>query len=226
MNDKIVNLIEENYVTKIKEKDAQLMALNFQVNPHFLYNTLNTINCIALENGQKEISKMLVSLSELLRHTVKNSKKTVMFCQEFEYLKNYIFIMMNRFEGRFVFETEIPPEIQDIRVPNFFLQPFVENSVIHGFEDMEKGGIIKVSARFEEDTVVFLVEDNGKGIGAEELRALTGEDGKSVGISNVDNRIKLLFGRRYGVRIESGEGGTRVFITIPKSPDSEENPPI
>lgn len=216
MNGKIQTLIEENYETHLKEMEAELKALNFQFNPHFLYNTLNIINYLAIENKQALISNMLVELSEMLEYTAKNPGE-VMFSEDLKYLKNYVNIMERRFEGKFKVEYEIEPELFDHFVPKFFLQPFIENALIHGLEDTEEGGRIKVSGWTRDNMRYFSIEDNGKGMDSETIHRVleTQESPRSIGIDNINKRIKFLYGKEYGVRIESQvHAGTKITITL------------
>lgn len=216
MNQKINHLIEENYAVKIREKEAEIMALNLQLNPHFLSNTLNTINWMAIENNQNEISKMIVSLSTMLQYTVRNNKEVVLFKEDFQWLKSYIYIMSNRYPGMFEVEYDIDPMLQNQKVPKLFLQPFVENSMIHGFASMEKDGHIKISGKLENNVARFCVEDNGIGMAAEQIKNVMSGDGENIGIKNIDKRVKLIYGEQYGVMIESGpDAGTRIFIRMP-----------
>ncbi|MEY4462319.1 MAG: hypothetical protein RLY98_859 [Bacteroidota bacterium] len=220
MNQKIGTLIEENYEVKLKELEAELNALNFQFNPHFLYNTLNIINYLAIENKQTQISEMLVELSKMLEFTTKTSGE-VKFQDDFEYLKNYVFIMNLRFEGKFSIKYDFPDELMETKVPKFFLQPFIENSLIHGLSEIEHGGQIKVAGRLEDGIRIFEIEDNGKGMSQEKIKSVltkipADEFRKSIGINNVDQRIKLLYGKQYGVQIHAiVDKGTKVTIYLP-----------
>jgi len=216
MNEKIRQLIEENYEVKIREKETQIMALNLQLNPHFLSNTLNTINWMAIENNQEEISKMIISLSTMLQYTMQNSKETVLFKDDLEWLKSYIYIMSNRSPGLFSVIYDFDPLLYGKQVPKLFLQPFIENSIIHGFEFMESGGIIRIKGVIENETRYFYVIDNGKGLTEEEIHNALNSDEKKIGISNVNKRIKLIYGERYGVKIKSQVGtGTEIEISMP-----------
>ncbi|MGO4546706.1 sensor histidine kinase [Paenibacillus sp. 2TAB23] len=221
MNDNIHNLIIENYETHLKEMEAELKALNFQFNPHFLYNTLNIINYLAIENKQALISRMLVELSEMLEYTAKNTGK-VIFSKDVQYLKNYVFIMSSRFEDKFSVTYDIDPALYHYSVPKFFLQPFIENALIHGLEDMVEGGTIHVLGKMEENSRIFAIQDNGKGMSRETIRRVLRTDddptqvNSSIGIKNVNQRIKLLYGSDYGVQIISEIGhGTTVSMVLP-----------
>jgi two-component system sensor histidine kinase YesM len=216
MNLKIKQLISENYEVKIREKEAQIMALNLQLNPHFLYNSLNTINLMAIENNQIEISEMILSLSTMLQYTVKNNKEKVSFQEDLLWLKSYIFIMSNRFLGMFTVDYDFEEIFSSQRVPKLFLQPFVENSLIHGFENIEEGGLIRIYGRIEEDNRCFYVEDNGKGMTEEEILFVINNKENKIGLNNIDQRIKLIYGQEYGVNIYSeSEKGTKIKITMP-----------
>ena len=217
MNTKIQKLIEENYESKIREKEAEIMALNLQLDPHFMYNTLNVINLISVENGQDEISEMIVSLSKMLKYTVKTTSEIVPFKNDWEYLHSYILIMTKRFEGRFQVETDIDPALYTYGVPKFFLQPFVENAFMHAFEERRNGGVLVITGRIHEGVRVFEVEDNGKGISDEIMERIQTGSGGSVGINNVTKRIKILYGESYGVDFQTEQGqGTKVTIRIPE----------
>lgn len=217
MTDKISDLINENYKTKLRERDAEIMALNLQLNPHFLYNTLNIINWMAVDKNEEEISKMLVSLSTMLQYTVKNKQDLVSFGDDLIWLQCYLHIMEQRYAG--IFETkyelsQIPPSC---KVPKMFLQPLVENAIIHGFSLISEGGILLISGRELEGELEFTVEDNGKGMDSETLSSTISPDSTGVGISNVQNRIKLIYGEWYGMDIRSSlDVGTKVTIRIPK----------
>lgn len=218
MNAKIKNLIEENYKVKLREKETQIMSLNIQLNPHFLYNTLNIMNWTALENDQKELSRMIVSLSAMLQYTSENSRDTGDLAEDLNWLRHYLFLTNERFEGKFTVTYDISPELYSYQVPKLFLQPFVENAIVHGFSRLHTGGRILIRGRVEEGERVFTVEDNGIGIPAHRLEQLTQMESGSIGIQNVDKRIKLIYGEAYGVTLTSQEGkGTTVHLRLPLS---------
>lgn len=216
MNEKVKQLIEENYVAKLRERETEILALNIQLNPHFLYNTLNIINWMAVYGEKEQVSKMLVSLSRMLHYTTDNRKDSMPLGADIGWLKDYIVIMSNRFEHRFRIDFDIEPELMEASVPKLFLQPLVENAIIHGFRDMESGGLITIYGHRQGDDIEFCVEDNGCGITPERLQEVLAEASSSIGTKNVDKRIKLLYGSRYGIDIESvPELGTRVRLVIP-----------
>lgn len=216
MREQIENLIEENYAVKIREKETQIMALNLQLNPHFLYNTLNIINWMAIKEGNDKISDIIMNLCHMLVYTVKNKQDMVSFKDDLHWLQCYVFIMSARYTDKFSVEYNIAEELNLTKVPKLFLQPFVENAIIHGFEDIVQGGRIKIEGLSKDGISCFRVIDNGKGMSTDTVSYAGQRTSDSIGISNVDQRIKLLFGSEYGVNITSVIGsGTHVEITLP-----------
>ncbi|EMS70209.1 cache domain-containing sensor histidine kinase [Ruminiclostridium cellobioparum] len=216
MREQIENLIEENYAVKIREKETQIMALNLQLNPHFLYNTLNIINWMAIKEGNDKISDIIMNLCHMLVYTVKNKQDMVNFKDDLHWLECYVFIMSARYTDKFSVEYNIAEELNLTKVPKLFLQPFVENAIIHGFEDIVQGGKIKIEGLAKNGISYFRVIDNGKGMSTDTVSYTGQRTSDSIGISNVDQRIKLLFGSEYGVNITSVIGsGTQVEITLP-----------
>jgi two-component system sensor histidine kinase YesM len=216
MNERIRLLVTENYESRLKEQEAEIRALNMQMNPHFLYNTLNVMNWTAIENGQKELSKMLVCLSHMLQYTTRQEWGNVKLAEELEWMKSYFYIMSARFEEKFEVRYDIDPGLYDGKLPRLLFQPFVENAILHGFAHMESGGVIHIRGRKEGADCRFEVEDNGKGMSAEVLRAILNKESASIGINNTISRIRLAYGEQYGVDIVSARGhGTRIAITLP-----------
>ncbi len=216
MREQIENLIEENYAVKIREKETQIVALNLQMNPHFLYNTLNIINWMAIKEGNDKISEIIMNLSNMLVYTVKNKQDIVEFKDDLHWLECYIFIMSVRYENKFSVEYGIEESLYSTKVPKLFLQPFVENAIIHGFDDIMENGQIMIEGLIRDGKRIFIVYDNGKGMDASNIMKQKVKTSDSIGIKNVDSRIKLLFGDEYGVNISSEPGrGTRVEIILP-----------
>ncbi|WP_018752002.1 sensor histidine kinase [Paenibacillus sanguinis] len=217
MNEEVKQLIEENYVVKLRERETEILALNIQLNPHFLYNTLNIINWMALYGEKDQVSRMVVSLSRMLHYTTDNRKDLMPLFKDLGWLRDYISIMSSRFENRFRVDYDIEPELLEFPVPKLFLQPLIENSIIHGLRDMESGGLITIYGRRREEYIEFCVEDNGCGMTPERLQEALADSSSHIGIKNIDKRIKLLYGPAYGVHIESvPEFGTRVKLIIPQ----------
>lgn len=218
MNEKVRTLIQENYEAKIREKEAEVTALTAQLNPHFLYNTLNIMNWMAIDKDQKELSKMLVSLSNMLHYTTQNFEETGTLQQELDWLYNYIFIMGERFKGKFRVEYEIQDELYPYRVPRLFLQPIVENAIIHGFGSITEGGLIRIAGEIRDGERRFRVVDNGRGMDAATARKVMAPDSRHVGLKNVNTRIQLLYGKEFGLRFNTEiANGTEVIVNLPCS---------
>lgn len=216
MNERVRELINENYVVKLRERETEILALNIQLNPHFLYNTLNIINWMAVYGEKEQVSQMLISLSRMLHYTTDNRRDLMLLKDDIAWLEDYIVIMANRFEHRFRVDFEIQPQLMESSVPKLFLQPLVENAIIHGFRNMESGGLITVYGQRQGEDIRFCVEDNGSGIEPERLEQLLQAESENIGLKNVDKRIKLLYGDKYGIEIETvPELGTRVKLLIP-----------
>lgn len=218
MKSNIQQLMADN-VNKEKEKrEAELKALYAQINPHFLFNTLNSVRC-AVELGKKEkASVIIISLINLLKVTLKGNE-LVPLSQEIENLNNYIQILQMRHGMSFRSEFNIPEVLCDYKIPKLLLQPIIENSIIHGFEGIEHEGLILVNAEMESDKVVIYIYDNGKGMECDPLSLIDEDKGNkfsSIGIKNVDQRIKAHYGMNYGIRYETILGvSTTAIITLP-----------
>jgi two-component system sensor histidine kinase YesM len=216
MNDRIHLLVKENYEIKLKEKEAEIHALNMQMNPHFLYNTLNIMNWTAIENNQKELSKMLVCLSNMLHYTSRKEWGAVHLSEEIEWMKNYFYIMSARFEGKFTVNYEIDPSLYDHKVPRLLFQPFVENAILHGFNQMDEGGVIFIRGWEDDGSRFFEINDNGRGISEEMIKLILFKESSSVGIKNTISRIQMAYGDEYGIEIRPVQGsGTSILIRLP-----------
>jgi len=219
MNEQIRHLVTENYEIKLKEQEAEIQALSMQMNPHFLYNTLNVMNWTAIENGQKELSKMLVCLSNMLHYTSRKDWGAVHLSEETEWMNNYFYIMSARFEDKFAIGYEIDPRLYEYKVPRLLFQPFVENAILHGFDQIETGGFIRIRGWIEDDTRYYEIADNGRGMSQDTVNAILFRESSSVGIKNTIARIQLLYGEQYGITISSGpDSGTSVLIALPLNP--------
>jgi len=219
MNNRIRLLVTENYEIRLKEQEAEIRALNMQMNPHFLFNTLNIMNWTAIENGQHELSRMLVCLSQMLQYTIRKDWGSVRLLDEMEWMRSYFFIMSARFEDKFVVHYDIDPDLYDCTMPRLLFQPFVENAILHGFAQMETGGVISIRGRKLENSCRFEIEDNGRGMSPEVVHAIFHKETSSIGIRNTIARIRLAYGEQYGVDIDScPERGTRIGVTLPLQP--------
>ncbi|QUL54108.1 sensor histidine kinase [Paenibacillus tritici] len=216
MNDRIHLLVTENYEIKLKEKEAEIQALNMQMHPHFLYNTLNVMNWMAIENDQQELSRMLVCLSNMLHYTSRKTWDAVPLSEEMSWMNNYFYIMSIRFEDKFTVEVDMDPRLFEYDVPRLLFQPFVENAILHGFEQTDSGGLIAIRGWINGGTRYYEVADNGRGMSQEAVQAILHERSSSVGIKNTIDRIQITYGGAYGISMVSAPGqGTRVIITLP-----------
>lgn len=220
MVDKINNLIYENYTRQLLIKNAELTALRANINPHFLYNTLESINWLAKTNKQTEISQMVESLGRLLRNAISQKDHLATLSEEIGLLNDYITIQRMRFGDRLNFRLDIPKKWHNYRIPRLSLQPIVENSITYGLEKMADVCKISVTAREDGDNLLIIVEDNGPGITVENLERLRRwqhePNGLGVGLKNIDDRLKIIYGNQYGLEIMSDYGvGTTVILRLP-----------
>lgn len=223
MNGRIQTLIEENYASRLREKEAELMALNLQLNPHFLYNTLTTLYWIAVENNQQEMSLIIHNLADMLQTSTRNKKETWPLRTDLDWLNKYIYIMSSRFENLFYVEMDVEESLLDMEVPKLFLQPFVENAIIHGLAEKEQGGKIGIKGWSDGDKVQFTVVDNGRGMDKEQIDKIRSGKAASTGMPNVEKRIKLLYGIQYGLDINSSEGnGTTILLRMGMQPGQQD----
>jgi len=203
-------LIEEVKSQEKQKRLAELKALQAQINPHFLSNTLNTVKWMADLQKAGNISSLITSLIQLLHGSMGKGGEWTTVREELEYVKNYLNIMEYHFANQFTVHFEMEEDILDSRILKFVLQPIVENALLHGLRHLEREGVIIVKGYRDGSRLVLKVTDNGKGMPEEVLRAVTlpefanGKAGlNGMGIRNVDNRIKLHFGNHYGVSIQS-----------------------
>lgn len=218
MNHRLHRLVDENYKVRLREKETQIMVLTTQLNPHFLYNTLNMISMEALDSNAPGVSKMLITLSRMLQYTVVSEKETALFRDDLDWLQNYVEIMRLRHGERYRVEFDIAGELYDTSVPRLFLQPLLENAMLHGMRAVKGEGRIAVRGRLRGGLRIFAVEDNGCGIPAQKLEAIQRGEYGGVGLSNVEKRIQLIYGNAYGIQVRPGEPwGTAVTVTLPVS---------
>ena len=227
-NEKLIQeLKDKNYeimTMSNRQRKAELKALEAQINPHFLYNTLDSINWIAIENDQEEISQMLSSLGSLLRYSVTNIDMQVPLEVELEWMKKYTFLQQKRFNDSFVCQYDIQEESLNYPIYKMLLQPIIENIILHGFQDKKQGGVISVKAEVLEDgKLMIFIEDNGCGIKPDILKRIHNDisnktplNSESIGISNIVNRTNLYYKGEAQIQIESEPGrGTKVVLMIP-----------
>lgn len=228
MHDRIEELIESEYKSQILEKEARLEALQAQIDPHFLYNTLQTVSGIAIEKNVYEIEEINNHLSRMLRYSLSKKKSLVKLEEELENIKSYMCIQKYRYGERICLKWELSEEVLGCMVPVFTLQLAVENAMKHGLETKVGPGIIRIYAdRISEHTQRIFVEDNGSGIAEEKLAEInkmlherTEEYPQNVydrkGLRNLNERLKQQFGQAYGVELKNNAGeGAVLIIYIP-----------
>ncbi|WP_201004304.1 cache domain-containing sensor histidine kinase [Paenibacillus glycanilyticus] len=226
MSSHVISTQARLYESELSKKQAEFSALQSQINPHFLYNTLNCISGIGLEYGSKEIAQITSCMSKIFRYSVKEDA-LVRISEEMECIKAYLNIISIRYENKFAMEVRIDEKLMNLQTPKMILQPIVENAVYHGLERVDAEGELKVSGHFDANgDICFAVTDSGRGMDEDKLRHLREKlntehsdrgSGKSIGLPNINNRIKLLFGESYGiVDIVSRLGcGTTIIVKIP-----------
>jgi two-component system sensor histidine kinase YesM len=228
MLERINTLIKDVYQTRLKQKDAEYAALQSQINPHFLYNTLQMIKAEAVINDDEIVSQMITSLGYLLRYAIYNKHEMVLIQDEVEYVKNYLYIFKKRFEERIGFKLSLEDDTLKCKIPKLILQPVIENSITHGLSGICEAGEINIAIKFINNKCDVLIEvyDNGCGIEENKLQRIINElnaggDERSIGLKNVQERIRMKFGEAYGINIESKPSEyTCVKICIPALKES------
>lgn len=217
MMKRIRTLINEVYLSKITQKEAELKALQAQINPHFLYNTLSLINWKALAAGEEDISRMTLALSTFYRTALNRGRNVLQVETELSNTRAYLEIQSMLHDGNFDYEIEAQTEILQCESLNLILQPLVENAIHHGIEEKTDGrGKITVRGWKEDNCVWFMVEDNGVGMEQEVADKILTMESKGYGVRNVDERIRLCYGEKYAMKVESVVGkGTKMTIHFP-----------
>jgi len=228
MLDKIDKLINDVYIKDIQEKQTQLNLLQSQINPHFLYNTMDIINCMAISRGANDISYVVLSLANVFRYGLNKGKHFILLSEEMKQVASYIDIQKIMNPG-LTAEYMIDETLTNLYVINLIIQPLVENAIIHGFRNMTDCCMIWISVRRgSENSIVLSVKDNGNGTEADKMNDMLKDASKNktygFGVYNVNKRIKLFFGEGYGLHYLSVEYGTHVEIYLPilkEKPDEE-----
>ena len=220
MTQQIDELVNENLSKQITIKETEFKALQAQINPHFLYNTLESINWLAKMNDQDQISKMVESLGFLLRNSISLKKRLIPMEDELNIVKNYIVIQTYRFEERLDFDMQVDTDLYDVYIPKLTLQPLVENAIHYALENMVDVCKIRIYSLVNKNSFQLIVEDNGPGMEPAFLEKLRKGEvktrGQGIGLSNINERIKLSFGENFGVEIESEPNqGTKIIIVLP-----------
>lgn len=213
---KTEGLINKVYREEIARKEYEMKALQAQINPHFLYNSLSLINWRALRIHATDISEMAQLLSTFYRTTLNKGDNMILVSDEILNVQSYMKIQLIMHSNSFDVEYQIDEAILAFHMPNLMLQPLMENAIIHGIENRDEGGKIKLSGKLEDDCIVFQVEDNGIGIEPERIASLLESKPTGYGLKNVHDRAKVMYGSEYGLTIESEVNrGTRVILRFP-----------
>lgn len=226
--DRINSLLKENYDEKIIKKEWQLKALQRQINPHFLYNTLDSIYWLSKINKQEQIAITIKSLGNLLRNSIYKSENIISVGEEIAILDDYINIQRFRFQDRLKFNINISEVFFQYKIPNLSIQTIVENSISHALEVKPHDCYIDVSASFVNNGFIITVLDNGPGVDLDMLLKLQNmeiqPEAEGIGIRNIDQRIKVIFGNQYGLLLDSELGKLfKVDIFIPCKKEVEKD---
>ena len=228
MLDRLERNIHDIYQLELSQKDANMRALQAQINPHFMYNTLEFLRMYAVMENQDELADIIYEFSSLLRNNISDERETTLK-QEVEFCRKYSYLCMVRYPKSIAYGFKIDPKLKEMRIPKFTLQPLVENYFAHGVDHRRTDNVISIKALKQEGYVEILVTDNGRGMSAEKLAEIQtklaqrtfehtvdySEKRQSIGIVNVHERFVLYFGDRYNISVESMKHqGVRYRITI------------
>ena len=227
MSRRIVGLIEKNKQEQNEKRIAEINLLQSQINPHFIYNAIDTISWKAKENEQMEIDDMLITLATYFRIGLHKGDTTITISDEINHVKSYMSLELMRFPTLFEYEFDIPEEILQVNIIKIILQPIVENSIKHGFKNKKITYKLKISAEISDNDIVFTISDNGVGIDFSDGNAPFPKSNKKLGglgLLNINQRLILQYGSDYGLIFHSKENeGTTVTIRIPYT--KNQNPP-
>lgn len=219
MSQRLNQTINEVYISKIKQRESELIALESQINPHFLYNTLDSIHWLAIKNKDYDVSEQIEALSEIFKHVLSKGKEIVTIRNEIEFLNNYMFIQKSKYGDRINLFINIEEELKNYKALKLILQPLVENSILHGLEQKLEGGNIWITIEKNDNFIRYIVSDDGMGVNEERINEMFNNKEQShnvFALKNIDERIKLKFGQEYGLSFHSKENeGTVVEVTMP-----------
>lgn len=230
MSESLEYNINKNYISEVKQKQAEINALQAQIKPHFLYNTLEVIRMCALSSKNTEVAQMIYNLASMFRYSTYNNGTLVTLSDEIKHCKMYLSLCNTRYKGIMDYKVDIDDKFLSYLVPKFTVQPILENSINHGLRKDYSENLISINLIEIKDGVELIITDNGSGINKEKLNEIEVDLEKnlqkssSIGLMNINNRLKLKFGNYYGVSIESKESeGTTVKIKLPILRDEDEH---
>ena len=228
--EQIDDLMKKIVLEQNERRKSELDALQSQINPHFLYNTLESITWMVEGERNDEAAFMISQLAKLFRISLSKGRTVITIKDELQHAQSYMNIQKVRYKNSFAVVFDVDEEIYSYCTVKLVLQPILENAISYGVSAMDEGGEIRITGRREEGTVILAVTDNGIGMSEEEVRFVLTDStrvpkhGSGVGLVNVNNRVQLLFGKEYGLKVESEpDEGTVVSIVIPAVPYTEEN---
>ncbi|WP_413378483.1 cache domain-containing sensor histidine kinase [Alkalihalobacillus sp. 1P02AB] len=229
---KMDQLINREYKLEIENKTNQLKVLQSQINPHFLYNALQSIGTLALKSDAPKVYTLITDLSKIMRYSINTSESMVTLSQELDYLSSYLLLQKQRFEDKLDYSIIIKNDVKEVYVPKMILQPLVENYFNHGFDSHEVVGIVSVTCNKHKDKIVIEIQDNGLGVSEERLEMINTQlatnqnmvsnSGTGIGLQNVYRRLKLYYGEHTEMSLENIQtGGFNVRITLPIKMEGE-----
>ena len=229
MAGKLKNSMDQIYHDQSTIRKTELQLLQAQINPHFLYNTLDAIKYLIKREQNRDAVKMVVSLARFFRSSLSKGRAVIPLSEELDRIENYLTILRLRYKNKFSYEIDVPAHLLESRILKLSLQPIVENAIYHGIKEQPEDGILRISARGYDDKVVIEVEDSGKGMSDEKIGELNSRihersrgNERSYGLHNVQERIEIFFGREYGLLFrQRAGGGTIVSMTLPSETEEK-----
>ena len=222
MKSHINYLININYKTQIEQKELELKQLQNQINPHFIYNTLESIHMMAEINDDMETSIMAEYFGEIIRYSMNRRVNTVTLKEEIKIIDNYIYLQKIRFDQLFYIENMIPEELLNCEITKMIIQPLIENAIYHGLSECSGNGKIIIQGTRVDNNLLLTISDNGIGISEEKLEELNdyindnNNSFNGIALRNINRRLKLNYGENYNLKIFSVEGkGTSMVLTLP-----------
>lgn len=223
MLSRLKSLVQDSYEKQLRLQESELKALRAQINPHFLYNTLETVNWLARLNGAADISKIVVSLGDILRYSIRKGNNMVTVKEDLKQLRNYLTIQEFRYRDKFISRLEIDEGVMDRLIPALIIQPLVENAIVHGMESKTEEGTIYIGIWAEASGMQILIEDDGVGVDPETFALISADMAETtsfetlgIGIENVRRRLYLSYGEHFTWSLSTELGkGTRIEIFIP-----------
>lgn len=223
MTARLKDLAEELVEERTRFHKQQVDTLMVQINPHFLYNTLEVVNWMARANQVPEIAEIIKAISGMMRYSLKQDTGYVSLKDELTYIQEYLYIQKVRFEDKFEVKTIVDEECLEIQIPKLILQPLIENSILHGFKGIKHKGLICLKVQKEAGSLRLVIEDNGRGMKIDPVSGLpmsrtadSNQDHHGMGLNNINQRIRLIYGKNYGMTINSSEGqGSQICLLLP-----------